>query len=106
MGHARAILSIQDHETQLLLCERIVKEGLSVREIEEIVSIEKKQTKPSKSAPKRTSTPHIEDLEDRFRRFFGTKVTIKERKGRGRITISFHSNEEFSRIANALGIHL
>ncbi|MEP9410099.1 MAG: ParB/RepB/Spo0J family partition protein [Candidatus Brocadia sp.] len=106
MGHARAILAIQDKETQISLCERIVKEGLSVRETEEIASIEKKQTKPSKSSPKRASTPHIEDLEDRFRRFFGTKVSIRERNGRGRIVIAFHSNEEFGRIANTLGIQL
>ena len=106
MGHARAILGVRDHETQRGLCERILKEGLSVREVEEIVSLGKNQAKPKKSASAKASTPHLEDLEDRFRRFFGTKVTIRERKGRGKIMISFHSNEEFGRIANALGIRL
>lgn len=106
MGHARAILAIPDQETQLVLCERIAKEGLSVREVEEIASMEKRETRPKKLVSAKASTPHIEDLEDRFRRFFGTKVTIKEKKGRGRIMITFHSNEEFSRIANALGICL
>ena len=106
MGHARAILGVRDHEAQRGLCERIQKEGLSVREVEEIVSLEKNQAKPKKSASAKASTPHLEDLEDRFRRFFGTKVTIKERKGKGKIMIAFHSNEEFGRIANALGIRL
>lgn len=106
MGHARAILVIQNQEAQLALCERITKDGLSVREVEKIVSMEKRQTRPKESTAARASDPHIEDLEDRFRRFFGTKVTIKERKGRGRILIAFHSSEEFSRIANALGIRL
>lgn len=106
MGHARAILAIPDQETQLVLCERIAQEGLSVREVEEIASMEKRQAKPKKLASAKASTPHIEDLEDRFRRFFGTKVTIREKKGRGRIMITFHSSEEFSRIANALGICL
>ncbi len=104
MGHARALLAVQGKEAQIKLCERIIKEGLSVRETEESVSIEKKQTKSGKTTTKRTS-PHIEDLEGRFRRFFGTKVSIRERNGRGRIMIAFHSNEEFSRIANTLGIH-
>ncbi len=104
MGHARAILAVRDHETQRAICERILKEGLSVREAEEIASLEKKQTKPGKSASAKGTTPHIEDLEDRFRRFFGTKVTIRERNGRGNILIAFHSSEEFSRIANVLGI--
>lgn len=106
MGHARAILGVRDHETQRGLCERILKEGLSVREVEGIVSLGKNQAKPKKSASAKASTPHLEDLEDRFRKFFGTKVSIRERKGRGRIMISFHSNEEFGRIANALGIRL
>ncbi len=106
MGHARAILGVRDHEAQRGLCERILKEGLSVREVEEIVSLKKNQARPEKLASAKASTPHIEDLEDRFRRFFGTKVSIRERKGRGRITIAFHSNEEFGRIANALGIRL
>lgn len=104
MGHARAMLTIQNKETQKKLCERIIKEGLSVRETEEIVSAEKKETKPGKATAKKPS-PHIEDLEDRFRRFFGTKVSIRERNGRGKITIAFHSNAEFSRIATTLGIH-
>jgi ParB family chromosome partitioning protein len=106
MGHARAILGVRDHDTQRGLCERIQKEGLSVREVEEIVSMEKRQTKPKKSGSTKASTPHLEDLEDRFRRFFGTKVSIRERKGRGKIMISFHSSEEFGRIANTLGIRL
>lgn len=106
MGHARAILGVRDHETQRGLCERILKEGLSVREVEEIVSLEKSQAKPKKLVSAKASTPHLEDLEDRFRRFFGTKVSIRERKGRGRIMISFHSSEEFGRIANTLGIRL
>lgn len=104
MGHARAILAINDRDVQVKLCERIVREGLSVRAVEEMVSLGKKQSKPPSA--KRASSPHIEDLEDRFRRFFGTKVIIKERNGRGRIMIAFHSNEEFGRIANTLGIPL
>ncbi len=106
MGHARAMLSIQGKEAQLKLCERIIREGLSVREVESLVSSGKKQNKPHKPASTRMSTPHIEDIEDRFRKFFGVKVKIKERNGRGNITIAFHSNEEFLRIANILGIRL
>ncbi|MFN3531045.1 MAG: ParB/RepB/Spo0J family partition protein [Candidatus Brocadia sp.] len=104
MGHARAILAVQDKEIQARLCERIIREGLSVREAEEMVSMEKKQARPSSA--KKASTPHIEDLEDRFRRFFGTKVSIRERNGRGKITIAFHTSEEFARIANILGIQI
>ncbi len=106
MGHARAILSVQGRDARLRLFEQVVKEGLSVRDVEELAASGKKQAVPQKITTTATSTPHIKDLEDRFRRFFGTKVSIREWKGKGRITISFHNNDEFHRIANALGIHL
>lgn len=106
MGHARALLAVQNKELQIQLSEQIVKEGLSVREVETLVSLEKKHRKPHKLASTKKPTPHIEDLEDRFRRFFGTRVTIREKNGRGRITIAFHSTEEFNRIAKILNIHI
>ncbi len=106
MGHARAILSMQGEKMRLWLFERVLKEGLSVRNVEEIAASGKKQPIPKKQTGALTSTPHIKDLEDQFRRFFGTKVCIREKKGKGKITISFHNNEEFHRIANTLGIRL
>lgn len=106
MGHARTLLSLRGKEKQLGLFERIIKEGLSVREVETIVSVEREPKNNNIASPKERTVPQIEDLEDRFRRFFGTKVSIKERNGKGKITIVFHSNEEFCRIANTLGVHL
>lgn len=105
MGHARALVSIQKKEMQLDLLERILKEGLSVRTVEEITAMGKGLRAGKSTSPKEKSSPHIEDLEDQFRRFFGTKVTIKERNGKGKIMIAFHTNDEFIRITNALGIH-
>lgn len=105
MGHARALLSIQDKEKQLILAENIVKDGLSVREVEGMASLEKKRRIPLHAPKAKTNTPHVKDLEDRFRRHFGSKVTILEKNGKGRITIAFHNNEEFGRIAAILGIH-
>ena len=104
MGHARALLPLRDKGTQMRLCERIIKEGLSVRNTEAITTTEKELGSVRKSPPKKAFTPHIADLEDRFRRFFGTKVAINEKNGKGKITIAFHNNEEFKRIAKTLGI--
>ena len=104
MGHARAILSLRDQAMQVRLCEQVIKDGLSVRETEAITAAEKEPTGARKSPLKKAATPHIADLEDRFRRFFGAKVAIKEKNGKGKIMIAFHNNEEFKRIATALGI--
>ncbi len=107
MGHARAMLSLRDKDSQINLCKQVVDHGLSVREVEGMVSSEKKHPHlPLKPTSPKSSTPHIADLEDNFRRFFGTKVTIKERNGRGKIVISFHNNDEFCRITESLGIKL
>ncbi|MGQ3684927.1 MAG: ParB/RepB/Spo0J family partition protein [Candidatus Loosdrechtia sp.] len=106
MGHARALLSLREKEKQLSLSGRIIKEGLSVREVETIVSLEKVEKNSNTATPKKRMHPQVEDMEDRFRRFFGTKVSIKERNGKGKITITFNNNEEFCRIANTLGVHL
>ncbi|MDR4506796.1 MAG: ParB/RepB/Spo0J family partition protein [Candidatus Brocadiaceae bacterium] len=105
MGHARALLSMPRKEDQIRLCERILKEGISVREVESIVSAEKKRGKPNVPFSQKPASSQVLDLEDRFRRFFGTKVTIQEKGGRGRITISFQNSDEFARIATTLGIH-
>jgi ParB family chromosome partitioning protein len=106
MGHARALLAIPEKDAQLKLFEHIIKEGLSVRDVEAIVSSGKKQAGGNKPVSKKALSPNIMDLEDRFRKLFGAKVSIKERNGRGKITISFHNNDEFGRIAKTLGIHL
>lgn len=106
MGHARALLSLQDKEAQLKYCDSIIKEGLSVRDIEAIAAGTKNASHPAKQPTKKMPTPHIADIEDRFRKYFGTKVRIRERRGRGQIVITFNSNEEFERIANKSGISL
>ncbi|MBM4053862.1 MAG: ParB/RepB/Spo0J family partition protein [Planctomycetes bacterium] len=106
MGHARALLSLQDKEAQLKYCDSIIKEGLSVRDIEAIAAGTKNASQPAKQPTKKMPTPHIADIEDRFRKYFGTKVRIRERRGRGQIVITFNSNEEFERIANKSGIGL
>ncbi|MCF6150214.1 MAG: ParB/RepB/Spo0J family partition protein [Candidatus Kuenenia sp.] len=106
MGHARALLSLQGKEMQLKYCDSIIKDGLSVRDIEAIAAGEKNAHKPTKQPTKKMTTPHIADIEDRFRKHFGTKVKIRERQGRGQITITFNNNDEFERIANKSGIIL
>ncbi len=106
MGHARALLSLQEKEMQIKYCTSIIKEGLSVRDIEAMAAGEKNLRKPEKQPTKKLPTPHIADIEDRFRKHFGAKVKIRERHGRGQITIAFNNNEEFERIANKSGISL
>ena len=108
MGHARSLLSLKDPKKQIILSERIAKDDLSVREVEQIVSGSKAIADPANSpmgiklTPKLIKSPQILDLEDGLRRAVGTKVSIMERNGKGKITIEFSNNAQFESIVAKL----
>ncbi|MFB0518905.1 MAG: ParB/RepB/Spo0J family partition protein [Acidobacteriota bacterium] len=100
MGHARALLSLDDRETQLRVCQRIKKGRLSVREAERLV----KRLKEGREAKVQVlpPDPFIRAAEERLQRKLGTKVSIR-RKGRGgRIEIAYYSEEDLQRLFSLL----
>ena len=108
MGHARSLLSLKNPTKQIALSERIARDDLSVREVEQIISSGKPIADPAKSpmsiklTPKLIKSPQILDLEDGLRRAVGTKVSIMERNGKGKITIEFSNNAQFEDIVAKL----
>ena len=109
MGHARALLSLKDPKKQKILSEKIVIDGLSVREVEMIASGKKKFLFSSKKSSDTKvvsselyKSPHICDLENKLREFIGARVTIKEKNGKGKITILFSNNSQFENITEKL----
>jgi len=102
VGHAKVLLSVQTKEQQLKLAKRIISEDLSVRATEEIASLSSKRP-AKKTKVMRTAAAHIRAFEDRLRRALGTKVTIREASGRGKIIIEFYSNDDFDRIIESIG---
>jgi len=112
-GHARALLPLGDEREQIELCQKIHREGLSVRQTEKLVqeTIEKSEAGPlglvgrdgAKSRPKRLRSEHVAGLEQELRAALGTWVTIAHnRQGRGKIVIHFNSHEEFERLRDYL----
>ncbi|HKK39653.1 MAG TPA: ParB/RepB/Spo0J family partition protein, partial [Cryomorphaceae bacterium] len=100
MGHARALLAF-DNEVELLTAfKKILSEGMSVRQIEDFGKESKTVKKKTKPAP--LSFQHQKfkaDLMDRF----GTKVDIKrDQKGKGKIEITFASDDQLRRIIDSL----
>ena len=96
MGHARAILSLDKAEDRIRLCERIVKEGLSVRRAEVIASRRKR------SPRSRPRDQHIIDIEEELQRLLGTRVRIIHGKKRGRIQIEYYSPDDLERLLGLL----
>lgn len=110
-GHGRALLMLSDQQAQIALAERIGREGLSVRTVEQMLS-EPKQAAPAVENPKvrsitsarKRSGMDVSEVEERFRRALGTKVSLNlDPKGRGELTISFFSKEELESLLDRLG---
>ena len=105
-GHARALLSIEDSEEQDKLAHRIVAEGLSVRAVEEIVTLMGSRS-PSTSRPKGPRagarvSPALSELATRLSDRFETRVKVDLGQKRGKITVEFASIEDLERILGTL----
>lgn len=102
MGHARALISVQDPELQLVLYEQILADGLSVRQVEELVrGLSESGGGMQRLVPKQKKTVPEEYnlLKDQLSRFFNTKVQFScNEKGKGKITIPFTSEEELEKL--------
>jgi ParB family transcriptional regulator, chromosome partitioning protein len=95
MGHARALLGIEDSERQRQVAFQIAQRNLSVREVERIAKAEKRTPfKTQKSA----KDPDLLALQDEMIKRLGTKVEISGTSQKGTIKISYYSLEELNRI--------
>jgi ParB family chromosome partitioning protein len=109
VGHAKVILGLADEKQQQLAAERVIKEGLNVRQTEGLVARLQKKGARSKGQAVGTlvapaGDPHIADLEARLREVFATKVQLHYTQGKGSVEISFFSEEELERILQILGV--
>ena len=105
MGHARAIINIEDPETQYMVFEQIMKYDFSVRKVEEIVRelMKPEEEKEKKAEKKRQPIEDYMELQTHLARYFDTKVDLKRNeKGRGKIVISFKSDSDLERIVELL----
>ncbi len=96
-GHGKALLRIEDRDKQLELSQRIVKEDLSVRAVEEIIK-KTLENKKEKSSNKNKKDIYIIDAEERLSNIFGTKVNISKNMKKGKIEISYNNEDELNDI--------
>ena len=106
MGHAKALMSIENIDTQLAVFEKIIKEQLSVRKAEELareLSKPKEKAKTTETASSK-SNPEITRLQDKLSSHFGTKINVSASdQNKGEIKIPFVSTEDLNRILEILG---
>ena len=108
MGHARALIPVDDPEVQLALYEQILAQGLSVRNVEEMVrniaeGIQPELPEKKKSDRKPILPEEFKLLKDHLSRYFNTKVQLTcNEKGKGKITIPFATEEELEQLIGLL----
>ncbi len=101
MGHGRAIINIEDHDAQSDIYQKIVSGNLSVRETEALVKAYQESLRPqTEKVSSKSGSFNVEAVQKKaITEFFGAKVDVKvDAKGKGKITIPFHSEEDFNRI--------
>ena len=97
-GHARALLAIDDPELQYTLANKIFDEKLSVRETEKLVKEIKNPKKPKEKNVMENAFIY-QDLEEKMKGVFGTKVSIASKgKGKGKIEIEYYSDDELEHL--------
>ncbi len=106
MGHARAIINIEDVALQLEIFKKIIAEELSVRKVEDLVrqvGVQKSTAKQKSGKPSNTSREVIQ-LQSKLASHFGTKVDVKSDGEKGEIKIPFVSIEDLNRILEILNL--
>jgi ParB family chromosome partitioning protein len=108
-GHAKVILSLTLGEQQKLAAERILKNSLSVRQTEELVTaLQQPAAAPSAKTHNGHAAAnrdlHAVALENKLRERFGTKVSLRYRAGKGALEIRFFNDADLERILGVIGV--
>lgn len=103
MGHARALLAVEIPEIQKQLAKKVMKDQLSVRELETLIRrMQEKKHKQKEKSEQKMVTPTIKRYEDLLQQLFETPVTIKQGRRKGKIEIEYYSEQELERIVDFL----
>lgn len=101
MGHARALLALDNEAAQLKMAYKIISESLSVRSVEGIIN-QAINRKPKNTKIQKAKDQDIANLEEELRGILGTKVTVEDKKGKGKLIIEYYSLDDLDRVLNLI----
>ena len=103
VGHVRALLSAESDEIKIIVAQKIIKDGLNVRQTESyITSLLKEPKKKKKSPVEEEMKRYFMSLEKNLTTHLKTKVSIKRNKNKGKIEIEYYNSDELERLLNIL----
>ncbi len=98
IGHARALITIEDTALQSKLLNKIIKEGWTVRQVEDAVRSVHAPSKKKTTPTKQPANPFYDEISKRLRNTLSTKVNVKPKAKGGEISIEYYSEEDLERI--------
>jgi len=102
-GHARALLAVEEDKQRKALAQRIINQGLSVREAEKIAKAAKEAKPGQRTVVKKEEDVYTKDVAKQLTRSLGTKVTLKPgKKGAGKIEIEYYSTDGLNALLEKL----
>ena len=102
-AHARMLLRVDNLEDQLILWKRIIDENITVKNLEQITKPNVKKTRKKRIKLGEIYDINIQNIEDKLRNYFGTKVIVKRKtKNSGEIVVEYYSNEDLDRIIDKI----
>jgi ParB family chromosome partitioning protein len=105
MGHARAIINVDNPDDQIAILKKILLDDLSVRAVEEMVRNLSSAKNKVKTVPKTEVRAEIKQLQAKLSSLFGTKISVKaNQKNQGEIKIPFSSTDDLNRILDILNV--
>ncbi|MFB3918310.1 MAG: ParB/RepB/Spo0J family partition protein [Terriglobales bacterium] len=102
-GHAKVLMMLDAPQHMTALAERIARQGLSVRQTEDLVRELLHPERKATERPARIVDPNVREAERRLESALGVRVFIKDKNGRGKIVIEYHSLEDFDRVLEVMG---
>jgi ParB family transcriptional regulator, chromosome partitioning protein len=107
MGHGRALLGLKKKEKMKAIVDKVIREQLNVRQLEKLIQEMNQNVSRETIKPKKIEkSVFVKQSESLLREKFGTNVTIKQNRKKGRIEIEFFSNEDLERILQLLNVQL
>lgn len=103
MGQARTLLGVKDERRLVELAKRVANEGLTVRQLEEIVAAINKKGRQKPVV--KSANPYLREAESQLAGKFGAKVSLQAKRRGGKIVIPYGSNQDLNRILELLGVH-